>query len=198
MIILPAIDLYEGRAVRLFKGDYSQMTVYSDRPELVALDFKVAGAEWIHVVDLQGAKDGTTPNLGTVKKIIDATSLSVEIGGGIRTMEALDRYFEVGAARAILGTGAISDKKFLRAAVEKYGQRIAVGADIKDGYIAIKGWVERTDTDVDSFFTEMQSIGVGTVICTDISRDGAMKGTNLEMYRRLSEKYRLKIGRAHV
>ena len=193
MKIFPAIDLFDKKAVRLYKGDYSQMTVYSDDPVSVALDFKHLGAEYIHVVDLEGAKDGTTPNLSVVRDIVAATGLFVEIGGGIRTMDVLDAYFNAGVSRAILGTAAVKDESFLKSALEKYGDKIAVGADIKDGYVAIKGWVESSQYTVDAFFEKMQGLGVKTVICTDISKDGAMNGTNLALYSYLSEKYSVDI-----
>ena len=193
MKIFPAIDLYDKKAVRLYKGDYAQMTVYSDDPVSVALDFKRQGAEYIHVVDLEGAKDGTTPNISVVRDIVGATGLFVEIGGGIRSMAVLDEYFNAGVSRAILGTAAVKDEEFLRAAVSAYGDKIAVGADIKDGYIAIKGWVESSQYTVAAFLDKMQSIGVKTVICTDISKDGAMHGTNLELYSELSRKYAIDI-----
>lgn len=193
MIIFPAIDLYDKKAVRLFKGNYADMTVYSEHPEEIALDFKRCGAEYIHVVDLEGAKDGTTPNIDVVEKIVKESGLLVEIGGGIRTMEVLDRYFSRGVFRAILGTAAVTDEAFLREAVKKYGDKIAVGADIKDGYVAIKGWVEKSEYTLRDFFSKMQSLGVSTIICTDISKDGAMRGTNLEMYKALSEEYSVNI-----
>ena len=193
MNIFPAIDLYEKKAVRLYKGDYSQMTVYSEDPLAVAKIFEGCGAEYIHVVDLEGAKDGTTPNIDIVSSIAKNTSLKVEIGGGIRSMQTLDRYFECGVYRAILGTAAVVDDAFLNSAVEKYGDRIAVGADIKDGFVAIKGWVEKSEFTIDAFFEKMQSVGVKTIICTDISKDGAMKGTNLDLYRELSNKYSVDI-----
>ena len=193
MKIFPAIDLFSGKAVRLYKGDYNEMTVYSDKPEEVALAFKAAGAEYIHIVDLEGAKDGTTPNLATIEKIVKTSGLFAEIGGGIRSMDVLDKYFSVGVKRAILGTSAVTDEAFLDAAVKKYSDRIAVGADIKDGYIAIKGWTAKSEYTLDDFFAKMQTKGVKTVICTDISRDGAMRGTNLEMYKYLSEKYNIDI-----
>ena len=193
MKIFPAIDLYDKKAVRLYKGNYSEMTVYSDDPASVALDFKRCGAEYIHVVDLEGAKDGTTPNIDVVEKIARESGLFVEIGGGIRSMDVLQRYFERGVSRAILGTAAVNDEQFLKDAVAKYGEKIAVGADVADGYIAIKGWVEKSEYTLDAFFEKMQSIGVRTVICTDISKDGAMRGTNLKMYRELSKKYSLDI-----
>ena len=193
MNIFPAIDLYDKKAVRLYKGNYAEMTVYSENPVEIALDFKKCGAKYIHVVDLEGAKDGTTPNIDVVEKIAKESGLLVEIGGGIRTEEVLDKYFERGVFRAILGTAAVTDEDFLKRAVSKYGEKIAVGADVKDGYIAIKGWVEKSEYTLDEFFKKMQSIGVKTVICTDISKDGAMKGTNLEMYKALSEKYSVDI-----
>lgn len=193
MRIFPAIDLYDKKAVRLFKGDYDKMTVYSENPVEVALDFARKGASYVHVVDLEGAKNGTTPNLEVVAEIASRTGLFVEVGGGIRSMETLDRYFESGASRAILGTAAVSDEAFLRAAIAKYGEKIAVGADVKDGYIAIKGWIEKSEYTLDAFFSKMQSLGVKTVVCTDISRDGAMRGTNLSMYEGLTRKYSIDV-----
>ncbi len=193
MKIFPAIDLYEKKAVRLFKGRYDEMTVYSENPPEIALDFKAAGAEWIHVVDLEGARDGTTPNLDVVRSIVEKSGLSVEIGGGIRSLETLERYFRVGVSRAILGTAAVTDGEFLSAALERYGDRIAVGVDIKDGYVAIKGWLEKSSYTTDEFFERLVAFGVKTVICTDISKDGAMRGTNLELYRALTEKYPIDI-----
>lgn len=193
MNIFPAIDLFDKKAVRLFKGDYARMTVYSENPIEVARDFEAKGAKFIHMVDLEGAKDGTTPNLEIVKEIAEKTSLFVEIGGGIRSMETVDKYLNAGVGRVILGTAAVTDEDFLVKAVSKYGEKIAVGADVKDGYIAIKGWLEKSEFTLDAFFEKMQSLGVKTVICTDISKDGAMKGTNLSLYRQLSEKYSVDI-----
>ncbi|MBE6625501.1 MAG: 1-(5-phosphoribosyl)-5-[(5-phosphoribosylamino)methylideneamino]imidazole-4-carboxamide isomerase [Ruminococcaceae bacterium] len=193
MNIFPAIDLYAKKAVRLFKGDYNEMTVYSENPIEIARDFEAKGARFIHMVDLEGAKDGTTPNLEIVAQVASQTGLFVEIGGGIRSLETLEKYFECGVDRAILGTSAVNDEEFLVKAVEKYGDKIAVGADVKDGYIAIKGWLEKSSLTLSEFFEKMQKIGVKTIICTDISKDGAMRGTNLEMYRELSQKYSLDI-----
>lgn len=193
MLIFPAIDLYGGKAVRLFKGDYNQMTVYSDDPVSVARDFEAKGARWVHLVDLEGAKNGTTPNIEVVRAIANNTSLSCEIGGGIRDMATAQRYFEAGVARVILGTAAVTDEDFLTLAVAKYGEKIAVGADIKDGKIAIKGWIENSDIDAYDFCEKMQKIGVKTIICTDISKDGAMKGANHSLYRTLSEKYDMQL-----
>ena len=193
MLIFPAIDLYEKKAVRLFKGDYRQMTVYSDEPLLVAKDFEKQGAAYIHMVDLEGAKDGTTPNLSVVKSIAENTRLRVEIGGGIRSMETVDKYISAGVYRVILGTSAVTDEAFLKEALQKYGEKIAVGADIKDGYVAIKGWLESSGVLCEDFFARMQALGVKTVICTDISKDGAMKGTNLALYKALSERFSIDI-----
>ena len=193
MYIFPAIDLYDGKAVRLYKGDYAQMTVYSENPIEIARDFEAKGARFIHMVDLEGARDGSTPNLSIVADVAQNTSLFVEIGGGIRDMETVETYLSAGVSRVILGTAAVSDEAFLRAAVERYGEKIAVGADVKDGYIAIKGWLEQSAYTLEAFMEKMQSIGVSTIICTDISKDGAMKGTNRELYRELSEKFRMNI-----
>ena len=193
MHIFPAIDLYDKKAVRLLKGDYAQMTVYSENPMEIARDFEAAGAKFIHMVDLEGARDGSTPNLSVVADVARNTSLFVEIGGGIRDMETVETYLTAGVSRVILGTAAVNDEAFLRAAVEKHGEKIAVGADVKDGYIAIKGWLEQSAFTLEDFLSKMQAMGVKTVICTDISKDGAMKGTNRELYRQLSEKFSMDI-----
>ena len=189
MILYPAIDLVDGKAVRLFKGDYTQMTVYSDSPLSVALDFQAAGATRMHLVDLEAAKSGIPENAETIRAIAENTDLFLEVGGGIRTMETLERYLSLGVDRAILGTAAVTDPEFLEAAVRKYGEKVAVGVDLKDGYVAIKGWTETSELTADAFFARMEALGVKTVICTDISRDGAMKGTNRELYKALSEKF---------
>ncbi len=193
MNIFPAIDLFDKKAVRLFKGDYNQMTIYSENPIEIARDFEAQGAKFIHMVDLEGAKDGTTPNLEIVAQVARETGLFVEIGGGIRSMETLKKYFDAGVERAILGTVAVTNEEFLKEAISTYGDKIAVGADVKDGYIAIKGWLEKSTFTLDAFFAKMQELGVKTIICTDISKDGAMRGTNLEMYAELSKKYSVDI-----
>ena len=193
MNIFPAIDLYGGKAVRLYKGDFSKITVYDDVPVNTAKKFEESGAKFLHLVDLEGAKDGGTPNLETIKTIVDNTNLFVEIGGGIRSLEVIEKYVSIGVSRVILGTAAIKDRDFLIKAVEKYGDKIAVGADINNGCIAIKGWVETTEVTLFDFISDMENIGVKTVICTDISKDGAMKGTNLELYKELSEKCNMNI-----
>ena len=193
MIIFPAIDLYDKKAVRLYKGDYQNMTVYSNNPIEIAKDFEQKGATHIHMVDLEGAKDGTTPNISIVSQVAKETSLFVEIGGGIRNIEIAQKYIDAGVSRIILGTAAVEDENFLKECIEKFGDKTAVGADVKDGYIAIKGWLEKSKLTLDEFLSKMQSFGVKNVICTDISKDGAMKGTNLELYRELSQKYSLNI-----
>lgn len=193
MKLFPAIDLYQGCAVRLYKGDYQQMTVYSENPIEIAREFARCGAEYLHMVDLEGARDGSTPNLEIVKQIATETGLFVEIGGGIRSRETVARYLESGVDRVILGTAAVQDPDFLVAAVSQYGEKIAVGVDLKDGTVAIKGWTERSSYSGSEFCEKMQTIGVQTIICTDISKDGAMQGTNRALYRELSQRFSLNI-----
>ena len=179
--------------MRLFKGDYAQMTVYSEDPVSIARDFERKGAKYIHVVDLAGAKEGKPVHLDILKRIVAETRLFVEVGGGIRHMDTVDTYFSVGVNRVILGTAAVTDEAFLRAALAKYGERIAVGADVADGKIAIKGWLEKSRYGIDEFMQKMQSLGVKTVICTDVSKDGAMKGANHALYERLTKNYAIDI-----
>lgn len=187
MKIYPAIDLFEGKAVRLLRGDYANMTVYSEHPEEIAQDFAKQGAECIHLVDLEGARSGETPNFDTVLRIKKTSGLFCEIGGGVRTMDVIARYLEAGIDRVILGTAAVTEKGFVEQAAAKYGKQIAVGVDIKDGYVAVKGWTEKSTEEAFAFCKRMNDVGVGTLICTDISRDGAMQGTNLSLYQQLSE-----------
>ena len=193
MYIFPAIDLYEGKAVRLFKGDYAQMTIYSDNPAEIATDFASSGAKHLHLVDLEGAKFGTTPNLKTIERILAGSGLFTEVGGGIRSMEVVDTYLSAGVDRVILGTAAVNDPDFLHKAVGKYGEKIAVGVDIKDGMVAIKGWTEKSALDAFTFCHDLQKLGVTTVICTDISKDGAMMGANHELYSRLMDELSMQI-----
>ena len=193
MILFPAIDLYNGCAVRLLHGDYDKMTVYSNDPVQIAFDFKSCGAEAIHVVDLQGARDGTTPNFETVLKIKKESGLFCEVGGGVRSMQVIEKYLDAGLDRVILGTSALNDTDLLLKALDKYGEKIAVGADIKNGKIAVKGWLESSDVDIYTFCDKMQSYGVKTLICTDISTDGALKGTNRALYKELTAKYGMDI-----
>ena len=191
MYIYPAIDLYGGRAVRLFQGDYAKMTVYRDDPCDAAREFAAAGASRIHLVDLEGARTGKPENLAVIEKIVKSTGLFAEVGGGIRSMETVEDYLSAGVSRVILGTAAVKNPDFLKAALEIYGEKIAVGVDLKDGLVAIQGWTETADLTAFDFFRQMESLGVKTVICTDISRDGAMQGANRELYRELSEKFRI-------
>ena len=193
MNIFPAIDLYGGKAVRLFKGDYAQMTVYSDDPVSVARSFKEAGAEYIHLVDLEGAKTGGTPHIALIERIVAGCGLKAEIGGGVRSEEVIRTYLGAGAMRVILGTAAVTDPGFTREMAKKYGAGVAVGVDIKDGFVATHGWTELSGSDCFGFCRELADAGVQTVICTDVSRDGAMRGANLELYRELNARFRLDI-----
>ena len=193
MNIFPAIDLYEGKAVRLYKGDYNQMTVYSENPLEVAKKFESLGATHLHLVDLEGAKNGYPGNLDVIRKIVEETDLFTEVGGGIRTIETAKAYIESGVDRIILGTAAVENEEFLKDALSLFGGKVAVGVDIKDGYVAIKGWTEKSLWTADAFFSDLERLHVSTVICTDISRDGAMQGTNRGLYRELSEKYKIQL-----
>lgn len=193
MIIFPAIDLYDKKAVRLYKGNYEEMTVYNDTPYLVAKDFEKNGATHLHLVDLEGAKDGSAKNLETIKSILDKTHLFTELGGGIRNIETVDMYINIGIDRIILGTAAVKDEEFLLRAVDKYKEKIAVGIDIKDGFVAVSGWTEKSSLSAFDFCEKMEKIGISNIICTDISKDGAMMGTNLKLYKELSERFSVKI-----
>ena len=194
MILFPAIDLFEGKAVRLYQGRYDAMTVYSEHPEEIAADFTASGMRAVHVVDLEGARDGGTPNLDAVLRIKEKSGGAFcEIGGGVRSMDVIERYLSAGLDRVILGTAAVADEELLLRAADRYGDKIAVGCDLKNGYVATKGWLSVSNVSAEEFFEKMQKIGVGTVICTDISRDGAMRGTNLGLYASLAEEYRVNI-----
>ncbi len=193
MEIFPAIDLYDNKAVRLYKGDYAQMTVYSDDPVAVAKSFEKQGAKYIHMVDLAGAKEGKPVHLSIVKGVAEHTDLFIEIGGGIRNMDTIDAYIGAGAKRVIIGTSAVENQAFLQEALKKYGDKIAVGADVKEGKIAVKGWIEKSAYDLDDFLQKMQDLGVKTVICTDVSKDGAMKGANVELYKHISKNFSLQV-----
>lgn len=193
MNIFPAIDLIGGKAVRLYKGDYDRKTVYSDNPLGVAMGFREAGAEYLHLVDLDGAKSGMAENLALISDIIQKSGLRVEVGGGIRTEETIAQYVEIGVLRVILGTVAVTNRPFLEEMLARYGEKIAVGVDIKDGMVATHGWVNTSDMDCFTFMEDLQKMGVKTVICTDISRDGAMAGTNLDLYRKLLDRFSIDI-----
>jgi len=193
MLIYPAIDLYQGKAVRLYKGDYARMTVYNENPVEVAKDFLSQGATWAHLVDLEGAKSGTTPNYETITAIKQATGLYCEVGGGIRSMEVIDRYLSAGIDRVILGTAAVTEPGFVKEAVSRYGEKIAVGIDVKDGFVAIKGWTETSEQTAFAFCERMEQDGVRTMICTDISKDGAMEGANHSLYNQLAQQFGMQI-----
>ncbi len=193
MKLFPAIDIFGGKAVRLFKGDYQNMTVYSENPTEIALDFYNSGAEYMHVVDLEGAKSGQTPNIETIKKLVNSTPAFVEVGGGIRSEQVIEKYISAGVNRVILGTSAVENPEFLKSAVKNFGDKIAVGVDIKDGFVAIKGWTEKSNFTGIDFCLKMQDEGVKTIICTDISKDGAMKGTNHDLYKALKENLQIDI-----
>jgi len=193
MKIFPAIDIVDKKAVRLYKGDYAKMTVYAENPLDIVSDFKCQGAEYLHVVDLEGAKTGLTPNIDVIEKIVQESGLFVEVGGGIRSREVIEKYQQIGVKRVILGTIAVTDEQFLINAVNEFGDLIAVGVDIKDGYVAIKGWTEKSQYNYLDFCEKLQKIGVKTLICTDVSKDGAMKGTNIELYKTLSEKFNFNV-----
>lgn len=193
MLIYPAIDLYEGKAVRLYKGDYAQMTVYSCDPPSLAEKFRDSGASQMHIVDLEGARDGMTPNCDVIKEIKTRGGLFCEVGGGVRTMETIEKYVSSGIDRVILGTAAVTEDGFVARAVKEYGEKIAVGIDIRDGYVAIKGWREKSDYTVFDFLKKMEDCGVTAMICTDIARDGAMMGTNHGLYNELMKKTKMRI-----
>lgn len=193
MKIFPAIDLYGGQAVRLYKGDYDQMTVYDPEPLNTVRKFEAAGAKHLHLVDLEGAKTGQTTNLPTIEKLAVGTGLFIEVGGGIRNIDTVRRYLDAGASRVILGTAAVTDPDFTARAVADYGEKIAVGADLKDGKVAIKGWLETSQDTWEVFFEKMQALGVKTIICTDISKDGAMQGTNRALYQQLTQRFAMDI-----
>ncbi len=187
MELFPAIDLYTGWAVRLYKGDYNQMTVYDKDPLAVARRFREAGARFLHMVDLEGARDGGTPNLETVRAVAAQSGLRVEIGGGVRSEAVIRQYLDAGVFRVILGTAAITQPGFVAEMAAKYGERIAVGVDLRDGCVAIRGWTEVTDAEGLAFCKRLEADGVRAVIVTDISRDGALRGANVALYRRLRE-----------
>lgn len=193
MILFPAIDLVQGKAVRLYKGDYAQMTVYDDDPLNTARRFEAVGAKYIHMVDLEGARDGGTPNFEVVRRVADHTGLFVEIGGGIRDMAVVEKYLAAGVKRVILGTAAIADEDFTRRAIDRFGPAIALGADVKDGEVAIRGWLELSGMTLDRFCEKYQKLGARTLICTDVSRDGAMMGANRALYAQLQQKYSMDI-----
>lgn len=193
MTIYPAIDIFDAKAVRLTRGDYERMTIYSEDPAAVARGFKEAGAGSAHIVDLEGARDGKPVNFGVIKSIASESGLEIQVGGGIRNASDIEKYLGIGVKRVILGTAAVSASGFLSEMVRSFGDAIAVSADIKDGRVAIKGWTEQSDRDVFGFCRAVEEIGVQTVICTDISKDGLLGGTNMELYRALRAMLSIKL-----
>ena len=193
MTIYPAIDIYEGKAVRLLQGDYAQMTVYSDDPVSVANGFKKAGATALHVIDLEGARAGLPVNHEIIKRIASESGLFVQAGGGIRTAETIKEYFDAGVGRVILGTAAVSQPGFLGECIKNYGEAVAVSVDIKDGLVAVKGWTEVSILDAIKFCSTVSEKGIQTLICTDISKDGMLSGTNIGLYRLLRSKLSIKL-----
>lgn len=193
MIILPAIDLYGGQAVRLYKGDYNQMTVYDKEPIRAAVNMELQGATHLHLVDLEGAKTGETPHLPVIRNIVNNSRLFIEVGGGVRSLEIIEGYLTAGAKRVILGTAAVQNPAFAAQAIREFGTAIAIGVDVRDGMVATHGWTQTSEFSCEDFCRRMQDAGVSVIICTDISRDGAMKGANLNLYRQLRENYDLDI-----
>ncbi len=193
MKIYPAIDLIGGQAVRLLRGDYSKKTLVNADPLSAALDFKAQGAEQMHLVDLDGAKSGSTENFEIICRLKAESGLFCEVGGGIRSIETVEKYLDAGIDRVILGTAAVKDPEFLKQAAMRFGSRVAVGIDSRDGFVAVSGWTENSGIRTMDFCETVQNLGIDTVICTDISKDGAMEGTNLQLYRQLSEAFRMNI-----
>ncbi len=187
MQIFPATDILGGKVVRLTKGDYNQVKIYADSPAEMALEFMKDGARNLHMVDLDGAKDGTPVNFDAIKEAAKIKGLFIEVGGGIRNMQRIEEYLSLGVKRVILGTAAIRNYPFVEEAVKKFGSAVAVGVDAKEGFVAVSGWQETTNVNSVEFCKKLRDTGVSTVIYTDISKDGMLSGTNLEIYRELSE-----------
>ncbi|MDR2634897.1 MAG: 1-(5-phosphoribosyl)-5-[(5-phosphoribosylamino)methylideneamino]imidazole-4-carboxamide isomerase [Clostridiales bacterium] len=187
MRIFPAIDIKSGNAVRLTKGDYNEMKVYSSSPLAVLEGFKSLGADALHVVDLDGAKDGNLGNFAVIKELVSAGGIFVEVGGGIRDLERIERYLDAGASRVILGTGAVKNYSFVEESVKRFGAAVAVGVDVKDGFVAVNGWKEITAVRAYEFVERLKNSGVQTVIYTDISRDGTLSGANIGAYGELQK-----------
>lgn len=186
MIIYPATDIKDGKVVRLTQGDYNQVQVFSDEPYKVAKEFEEKGATWLHIVDLDGAKDGTLLNFEAIKKIVENTSLKIEVGGGIRNEERIKKYLEIGISKVILGTAAVNDFSFLEKMAKKYKEKIILGVDAKNGFVAVDGWTNTTTIDSYEFCIKAKEAGVQNIIYTDISKDGKMEGTNMPVYKKLS------------
>lgn len=189
MIIIPAIDLKDGQAVRLYQGDYHKQTIYSSYPHEVALQFENMGVDYLHVVDLDGAKDGVTANLAAIQKIRETVHLPIELGGGIRHEQTVDLYLDqIGIDRVILGTVALKEPQFLKKMLKKYGsQRIVVGVDIKEGYVATAGWLQQSQVYYLDFLAELERLGVRYIVCTDISKDGTLQGPSFDLYQKIKQ-----------
>lgn len=186
MQIFPAVDIKDKKAVRLTRGDYDQMKVYSSDPQEVAKSFASAGAKNVHLVDLDGAKDGCLANFDVIKSIVETCGLFVEVGGGVRDEERIAKYLDCGAGRVIIGTAAVENFEFVKNAVKRFGNAVAVGVDAKDERVAIHGWKTVTDVDSLEFCKRLRDAGVATVIYTDVAKDGVMQGTNLQVYEKLA------------
>lgn len=193
MLIFPAIDIIDGKVVRLCEGDYDKVKNYSFSPLDAARNFSACGAKYMHVVDLDGAKSGNADNAKTIEKIVKSCDMFVEVGGGIRTEEQIEKYLDCGVGRVILGTIAVKNFPFVETVVNKFGDKIAVGVDAKDGKVCVSGWKEKTEVDSVEFCKKLSSVGVRYVIYTDISKDGMLNGTNLDIYRVLCQTEKLKI-----
>ena len=189
MIVFPAIDILGGQAVRLYQGDYQQKTVYEDDPLRAAQRFEMDGATHLHLVDLDGAKEGTTRNYDVIARVVRESGLFVQLGGGIRDMNSAQKYLDCGVGRIILGTAAVEDPGFLKEAVKAFKDKLAVGVDIRDGQVATKGWTETSTLGMDDLLESLSDLGVTTLIATDISRDGAMRGTNLSLYAQITRQW---------
>ena len=193
MVIFPAIDIRGGKCVRLFKGDFAQETVFSDKPEEMAAKWEAQGGKFLHLVDLDGALAGRSVNLAVVKRIVDTVKIPVELGGGIRTMENIDEVLSLGVQRVILGSVAVKNPALVKEACQKYGDRVVVGIDAKDGIVAVDGWGVSGDVEVTVLAKEMAKAGVKTIIYTDISRDGTLSGVNVEATARLARESGIKV-----
>ena len=193
MLILPAIDIIDGKPVRLYKGDYSKKETVGEDIIDIAIRFQKEGAEYLHLVDLDGAKTGKKCNSEIIVKVAKVLEIPVEVGGGIRSMKEVEFYLDNGISRVILGTAAIEDEKFLKEAVNKYGEKIAVGLDCKEGYAYGRGWLEGSEKEYIDFAKHLESIGVKTIIFTDISKDGTMEGPNLDMLNKLKKSININI-----
>lgn len=193
MYIYPAIDLYNGACVRLVKGDFNQKTVYSHQPVEIAKKFMESGANKLHVVDLNGAESDNNANYEMVKRIVKAVDISVQVGGGVRSLKSAQKYLSIGVDRVIIGTKAVEDIGFLTQLIDKFGDRLVVAVDVKDGFVAINGWKDKSEIPIMDFINQLQQVGVKRIICTDISRDGLLQGSNIELYKEIQRTYNMEL-----